>query len=252
MSYFARTGQFSRAWSTVRQQGVPILLRKTSDYFRRERELARQVRSDANRVINKIASSPGGRGLFLDCGSNLGQGFSYFERRYPLRHFDFILIEPNPYCLDSLNALIKRRGGHIELIPAAASTRRGQALFYGLSEDSRGRQSDAGSIIKEHNTILYRPDPGSAISVDTFSLSELVAREAKRYASIVMKLDIEGAECDVLEDMLSSGVASALDVIYVEFHSHCMEEPSRSNHQERERQIVSEFERREICYRLWH
>ena len=65
------------------------------------------------------------KGLFIDCGSNLGQGFSFFSKYFPLNKFDFILIEPNPYCEKELTRKIneKKSEGSIQLINKAASVK---------------------------------------------------------------------------------------------------------------------------------
>ena len=56
-------------------------------------ELERGAAADAARILTKLdAAGPGARGLFIDCGSNLGQGFKQFVRHFPLRRFNYILI----------------------------------------------------------------------------------------------------------------------------------------------------------------
>jgi hypothetical protein len=45
--------------------------------------------SDARAATSKIPA--GERGLFIDCGSNLGQGFGFFRRRFGLDAFDYDL-----------------------------------------------------------------------------------------------------------------------------------------------------------------
>ena len=49
------------------------------------------------------------KGLFIDCGSNLGQGFSFFEQYFPLKTFDYILVEPNPFCKEELIKIINQK-----------------------------------------------------------------------------------------------------------------------------------------------
>ena len=36
--------------------------------------------------------------LFVDVGSNLGQGFNFFKQYFITKNYDYLLIEPNPYC----------------------------------------------------------------------------------------------------------------------------------------------------------
>lgn len=66
------------------------------------KQLESQVAMDAQAVKAKLAAGNSQKGLFIDCGSNLGQGFTFFKKYYPLDSFDYMLIEPNPYCLPHL------------------------------------------------------------------------------------------------------------------------------------------------------
>jgi len=246
--------RIGRALDVLRDGGVKTFVRQVvgapqpPDAF-----VERLLRRDAAKALSRIDSHlPHQRGLFLDCGSNLGQGFGLFEKYFPLAKFDFVLIEPNPNCIPQLKDLIRRRGGNIELIEAAAGTEVGHAKFFGLSEDHRGSTSDGGSILKDHNSVFYDPDEQRALSVPTFSLSDLIAERADRYGVVIMKVDIEGGEYDVLEDMLKNNTADRLGAIYVEFHSHFMVEPKRTEYRSRELAIAREFARRRIPFRLWH
>jgi hypothetical protein len=116
----------------------------------------RTVRRDAQRCIRKVkASGEKARGLFIDCGSNVGQGFSYFRTYFPPEYFDYILVEPNPYCVGRLKTLASTLQANVRIIDAAAGTRTGEAKLYGLTEDERGKVSQGGSILKDHNSIYY-------------------------------------------------------------------------------------------------
>ena len=239
-----------RALRTMRCEGLPALVWKTAKYLREERELDRIVRADAARLVRKLTSHGAARrGLFIDCGSNLGQGFSYFKRRYHLTHFDFVLIEPNPYCMPALTAAVDH-DSRIRLVEAAGGTHAGSAVLFGTSSRSQGNTSDGASVVS-----ALLPDEessfGPAIEVKTFSLADFVLQEARSYPSIAMKLDIEGAEYDVLEDMLEKQALEAIDVLYVEFHSRHMHGDARARYRTRELDIVGSFGRRGTNYRLW-
>ena len=247
-----------RVLRALRERGLAGTARAGAAHVReryrtqlRERRFTRQVRADVLRSRARIAAADRGRGLFIDCGSNLGQGFERFEKWFPLSDYDFLLVEPNPHCAEALRQIIARRGGNIELLPAAASTARGQTKFFGLTEDSRGKTSDGGSILHEHNSALYDTDAARAITVPTFSLADLLLQKAANYPSVIVKLDIEGAEYDALEQVLAQGAAETLEAIYVEFHSQYMLEPQRSRYRQREVAIQREFARRGVPFRLW-
>jgi FkbM family methyltransferase len=208
------------------------------------------VRADAAAAKRSLRRT-GSRGLFVDCGSNLGQGFSYFSRHFAPDYFDYVLIEPNPHCIAGLRASIPSRTV-VDIIEAAASTAEGSTKFFGLVEDHRGATSDGGSIVREHNSVSYEAKDGAAIVVRTFSLADFIAERRKRYDLIVMKMDIEGAEYDVLEDMLRKQSTTRLFSLYVEFHAQYMREPEAAVHRAREAAIVTQLRNQRIRFRRWH
>jgi FkbM family methyltransferase len=240
-----------RAWDTLRREGLLSFVRKTNALLRRDREMDRKVQTDAQRSVARLNASTRKRGLFLDCGSNLGQGFSYFSRHFPLLHYDFVLIEPNPNCKSRLMKIVSRSGGRVQLIAAAASTTSGTTEFYGISDGPAGRVFDGASIVVGDGGWLGVTKRGSPIQIETFSFSALLKAKAKDYDTLVVKMDIEGAEYEVLEDMLAQGIPPVLDAIYVEFHSTKMISSLRTAYEDRERKIIEAFRDRGIPLRLW-
>lgn len=193
------------------------------------------------------------KGLFLDCGSNLGQGMTYFEKFYPLADYDYILFEPNPHCLEYLNNYIKdfELKGNIEVIQKAVSTTDGETKFFGLVEYENDSTFQGASILKEHNQLFYTPDDHEAITVETFSFTEFIRRKSEEYEVIIVKMDIEGAEYDVLEDLINSNLHEKISVIYIEFHSQYMSGIDKSSYEKREKYIVNRLKKSNINFRLW-
>ena len=229
-----------------RRRVVDAVLRRTEPRLRKRR-LARDARS----IIARMEA--GERGLFIDCGSNVGQGFTEFERHYPLDRFDYIMIEPNPHCISHLRALINMRnaGDRIQLREAAASTCETTLRFFGISDGNRDELSQGASTLRDHNSALYAADESKAIEVAAFSLSDLIAEQARRYRTLVLKMDIEGAECEVLEHMLDHGTPRLLRQAYVEFHSQYLVEPDATRTRAREKAIVRRFREAGAPFSLW-
>ena len=202
--------------------------------------------------VTKLVDSKN-KGLFIDCGSNLGQGFTFFEQYFHLKMFDFILVEPNPYCEETLKnkITVKMKEGSIELIKKAASTSDGTTKFFGLVEDDRGKTSEGGSILKEGNSAWYTHSEEDAITVETFSLSDLIKNKSNSYKVIVIKMDIEGGEYEVLEDMLKHGTHKKISLIFTEFHSQYMKEPDKTAYRCREKVIVQSFKQDKIPFKNW-
>lgn len=130
--------------------------------------LLRPLRQDAARAADLLQAARGRRGLFIDCGSILGQGFAYFKKHFPADRFDYILVEPNPYCVAHLRASASTSEG-IEIIAAAASSRDGEAILYGVTEGA-DCASLGGSIVTAHPSAWEREATPAPVSVRTFSL----------------------------------------------------------------------------------
>lgn len=56
------------------------------------------------------------------------------------------------------------------------------------------------------------------IVVECISLSKFVKQQAEIYQEIVLKLDIEGAEYEVLEDMIYKNALKNITTLHCEFH----------------------------------
>lgn len=207
------------------------------------------LRQDARRAADLLKAAPGRRGLFIDCGSNLGQGFAYFKTRFPADRFDYILVEPNPYCVAHLRASAATSKG-IEIIAAAASSRDGEAILYGVTEGA-DRTSQGGSIVTAHPSAWEREAIPAPVSVRTFSLGQLIASRHQAYSVIAMKMDIEGAEYDVLEDLVHTGAHRYLHAVYVEFHSRYIRGAEKRAYQRREAVIRKRYAADGVPLRLW-
>lgn len=214
-------------------------------------QMEQQVAADAAASLARIQSGPKHRGLFIDCGSNLGQGFSYFRRFYPLENYDFILIEPNPNCIPHLETLCAGLSGNMRILAEAAGTGIGQVKFFGLTEGKADPTTQGGSTMRDHNSRYYAVNEEKAITVKTFSLADLIAESRPNYDSIILKLDIEGGEYEVLSDIVAKGRHHDLDFSYVEFHSQYMAEPQCSEYRAREATLMAQFARDSVAFRQW-
>jgi FkbM family methyltransferase len=248
------TDKVRKAAFVLAQEGFPGLAQLLYDAISvrvRAKLLQRLVPIDARSSNSTALRSKKGRGLFIDCGSNLGQGFSYFRKYYPLELHDYVLIEPNPHCISRLAELRDKLTGNIEIVGKAASTRIGEVNFYGLTEGCRGETSELGSTLPGHNSKFYVTGENKAIKVKTFSLSDFIKSRRLEYSSIVLKLDIEGGEYEVLEDLIANRTHLCLERAYIEFHSQYMREPMRTHYRERETRIINKLKQDGVQFRLW-
>ncbi|TIW10224.1 MAG: FkbM family methyltransferase, partial [Mesorhizobium sp.] len=97
------------------------------------------------------------------------------------------------------------------------------------------------SIVPDHNESLYQSLRFAPDLVETFSLSQMIRAKHELYDVVVLKLDVEGAEYEILDDLIRSGVHRDLYAAYVEFHSLKMRNSERRKKHVVELQIRHAF-----------
>jgi FkbM family methyltransferase len=195
-----------------------------------------------SRNLNRRIYRSGQRGLFLDCGSNIGQGFEFFKKYYPNKFYDYILFEPNPYCFQELSkkySYLADKGVQLENV--AVGIENGFIDFYGLEEEKGGIYSVGGTILPEHNSKIYANSTGASLKVPSMNFSQFLVSVLKEnvYTAVIMKLDIEGGEYPVLDLLRSEDLLLNFESIYVEFHSKYMRADLASYYSDKEKDFLN-------------
>jgi FkbM family methyltransferase len=144
--------------------------------------------------------------VILDCGANIGMATLFFKWRYPKS--TIYSFEPDPETFRLLVENVKRNG-LINVCPQnlALSDKNGVADFY-ISRKNTG--SLKMSLLKERVG-------GEKIEAKVVLLSDFI--KSKRISRIdFIKMDIEGAENAVLEEMGTSGLLKSVDKMIIEYH----------------------------------
>ena len=211
------------------------------------------VEQDASRCSDYLKDR---KGLFIDCGSNVGQGFKYFTDHFTLHNFDYVLIEPNPYCIDELKEIAdlykEKFNSDIEIIQKACDTSDGITQFYGLTPTEKGSQSQGGSLLDKNMFFEKEEEKKRAIDVQTFSFKDLLNQKSKKYDLIVVKMDIEGGEYKVLNNILEDQTYKNINTIYVEFHAQYMDQPDRNIYKDQEKKIIDKLKESSVNFRNWY
>jgi FkbM family methyltransferase len=141
----------------------------------------------------------------LDCGANVGLATLYWKKRYP--DVEVIAVEADPeifkYLVDNINCA-GVTGVHVL----------NQAVWHSAGELSFAPQGADGGCL--HDT--RDKTPSRTIRVPAVPLGDLIGDAPLD----LLKIDIEGAECDVLigqEDVLGP-----VERIFVEYHSYVKKE----------------------------
>ena len=135
--------------------------------------------------------------VIFDCGANIGTSCAYFKYRYPQSRI--LAFEPNPKITNYLLRNIKNNSlENIEVIEKAV-WKSNNGIELGLED------ADGSSIHLEKNKTKVK----SVRLKDYLEKEEVVD---------MLKMDIEGAEIDVLKDCRYS--LTSVKNIFVEFHSY--------------------------------
>lgn len=157
--------------------------------------------------------------LFVDLGANMAQGYKWYRQYFYRSNISFELFEPNPNCVKYLEKLDDVVTGKTKLHPVAAGVLDGYLDFYGLQEDEGGKYSQGGSIVKEHNSNSYNVSKDKSIKVKVINFSRYLRDKSCEFDKIIVKMDIEGAEVDLLEALIKEKTIRFINVLYIEFHS---------------------------------
>lgn len=146
--------------------------------------------------------------LFIDCGGYDGCSAIKFLLKNP--GYDTVTFEPNP--------ALHKYYSHVPspLVKCGVSTKDGTAEF--LVDDIDG---DGSSLIREKKIDwhgLKDNDEFNSIKIRTINLSRLIDNVKDQYSEIHLKLDIEGAEYDILEGLVEDGNIRHVTRLYCEFH----------------------------------
>lgn len=139
--------------------------------------------------------------LIIDCGANIGLSCIYFKKLYP--EATLIAFEADPAIADVLKQnLISNNIYGVEVVPKAVWVHNNGIQF---KQDG----SDGGAITN---------------AVDGIAISSIRLKDFLKQFSAVdfLKMDIEGAETEVLSDCRDELII--VDKLFVEYHSFVGEE----------------------------
>lgn len=143
------------------------------------------------------------RPTIIDCGSNIGMSIVFFNDLYP--QAQIVGFEPNPITFAALRENIERNGWHnVVLHQVALGDQRGNIDFF-------VNEKEPGAL----NVGLYAARDAKAISVPADRLSSFIDREVD-----LLKIDIEGAEDMVFEDLARHDKLRYIRNIICEYHHH--------------------------------
>lgn len=147
------------------------------------------------------------RQIFIDCGAHIGESVHYFRKHYDPDHvFEVICFEPLP---ENIEKLKKIQG--VRVMPYAISTIDDTVKFYtGLPQ--------SGSLSDQKRTGGL--DGDTHIMVDTINFAYWFNRlvSGDYVPEITIKMNVEGAEYEVIDRMNQWGLLPFVHKWYVQWH----------------------------------
>lgn len=135
--------------------------------------------------------------LILDCGANVGLSVVYLKNQFP--NAEIIAFEPDRKVFSQLKSNIENFGFQdVKLVNAATWINEGK-LNFAAEGSVGGRISDIQEVISNE--------------VDAVRLRDYIANNKVFF----LKIDIEGAEYDVLKDC--KDVLGNVENLFIEFHN---------------------------------
>ena len=156
--------------------------------------------------------------LVLDCGANVGEITDVLAKTGARVH----AFEPDPFCFEKLTKRFER-AGNVTLHNVAVGTTDGVIQLMraeNFDENPRGA-SVKSTVISGGRKI----DEVDTIEVKLLNLPDFIAEKTKEGAEIAfLKMDIEGAELELLEHMRTLGLFEVIRLTVAETHEHKFKE----------------------------
>lgn len=166
------------------------------------------------------------RPRIIDCGANIGMSVVFFKSLHA--DAEVLAFEPDPRTFAQLEENIHaNRLQDVRLVNAAVAATPGTVPFYA---ETAAAGSLVGSLDPARGGTL-------ACTVQAVTLSSFIEQPVD-----FLKIDVEGAECGVVEDLVESGAIGLVHELVIEAHAAPREPASRTT-------IVRRLESAGFCVR---
>lgn len=147
--------------------------------------------------------------IFIDCGANLGQSIDNFIKHWPdWQDYTILSFEANPNLASEFDRF--KTIENIKFENSAVWIYDGVLDFYLASNGNAG-----SSIIKNKITGCLDTSPTQVKCVDL----DRIIRQFSINDYIILKIDVEGAEYELLDYLLHKNTFEFINQLFIEFHT---------------------------------
>ena len=158
------------------------------------------------------------RKVFIDCGAHDGSSARLFIKELdPTREYEIFSFEPPSTNSSKNSSLEQLEDTHqVSVIRKAVWICDGEVTFY-----DNGR---SGASLLEAKQLIKGGGPkpikeqSTEVRVECFDLSKWIQENFDKEDYIILKMDIEGAEYEVIKKMHEDGTLGLVDKLYCELH----------------------------------
>lgn len=182
--------------------------------------------------------------IYIDLGCHNGDSIidfyegkfgSYSKEFIESRDIRAIGIDPLSNYEKELSEISNEYG--TKIIKAVVSNYSGKAT---LSEHPK---TDISSSIRPEKPNY---DNGIFYEVDCIRFSDFI----KDYDDVLVRMDIEGEEYNVLDDLIETGEIKRIKYIEIEFHAHRLQKKHMSKYYKRGGDIIAKLDELKVNYKL--
>lgn len=165
--------------------------------------------------------------LFIDLGAADGETykaflgtsskwtFAYDTGAFKKENCYAYLIEANPRFDRALESFRSQRTYPIQRTASYMCDKQNEQFWLDVS----GEGSEWGSSLNStHEAVNNKKKTQKPVNVELFNLNRLLLENAIPEDTVVVKMDIEGAEYDILPCLADSPAANLIDTLYLEDH----------------------------------
>lgn len=203
--------------------------------------------------------------IFLDCGTNLGQGLLKFINDGIVDEgFEIHLFEPNPYALtETKKRLSEKKFKNYNFLSHEVAVWIDECVKKMTLEafdgdyvcqhtgEVIGKNLKSGGATNIMGDEWNKPDYimdewiSRDMDVNCIDFSSFLKNNVNKEDYVLCKMDIEGAEYEVLGKLIDDNTINLIDEIYIEWHNHLLKENYNTE------MFIEEIQKRNIKVVNW-